>query len=93
MVDPILIKRAEAERKWRAEMKQLGLETVRTRFTARLPVTDVMPYPDAKFVQDWLARQDRKVRARASFVTTLALIGTIAACIVAWPVVRDWFGH
>jgi len=51
--------RAE-QRRWRAEMKRLGVEIVRTRFTARMPITDNIPYPDTDFVQRWLAKQNRK---------------------------------
>jgi hypothetical protein len=93
MADPVAISRAKAQQKWRAEMDQLGSDVVRTRFTARLPVTDSMPYPDSTFVQEWLARQDRRAKTRTAFLTAIAIIGTIAACIAAWPVVKDWISH
>jgi hypothetical protein len=90
MADPIAIKRAEAEKIWRADMKQLGADVVRTRFTARMPVTDRMPYPDSAFVQMWLDQKGRNAKIWAGFVTAVSIVAMIAACIAAWPVVNGW---
>jgi hypothetical protein len=81
--------RAE-QRRWQAEMKRLGVEIVRTRFTARMPVTDNMPYPDTDFVQRWLAKQNRKANLQTDVLTAVAVVGAIAACIAAWPVIKEW---
>jgi hypothetical protein len=69
VADQFVIKRAKAERIWRADMMQLGADTIRARFAARLPVTDRPPYPDFDFVQRWLAQQDRKAKMRVGFLT------------------------
>jgi hypothetical protein len=60
--DAVRISRAQLEKRWRTDLKQIGRDTVRYRYTNRLPVTDVMPYPEAEFVRKWLERQDRKAK-------------------------------
>jgi hypothetical protein len=92
MADPIAIKRAEAQKIWRSDMETLGRDVVRTRFTARMPVTDRMPYPDSDFVQRWLAEKDHRARRWAGFLTVVSIVAVIAACIAAWPVVKGWLG-
>jgi hypothetical protein len=69
--DWVRIKRTDLEKKWRAEMKQLGRETVRDRYIHRLPVTDSMPYPEADFVRKWLDWQDLKAKFRPTIVVLL----------------------
>jgi hypothetical protein len=90
MADPVKIERAELERRWRTEMKQLGVNTIRTRFIQRMLVTDTMPYPEHAFIQAWLEKQERKARLRADVMRAIVVVGVIAACIAAWPTVRDW---
>jgi hypothetical protein len=82
--------RDKAEKQWLDDMKSLGREVVLQRFTNRLPVTDRMPYPDSGFVQRWLDRQHHKARIWAAVLTASSIVAAIAACIAAWPVVRDW---
>jgi hypothetical protein len=90
MADPVAIKRAEAEEVWRSDMEQLGRDVVRTRFIARMPITDRMPYPDSNFVQNWLDQKDQIAKIRTALVTAVSVVAMIAACIAAWPVVKGW---
>jgi hypothetical protein len=92
VADPVAIERAKTEKKLRAEMQRLGVGVVRARFIARQPVTDAMPYPDAIYARQWLADEERKARRRERFLTAVAVVAAIAACIAAWPIVRGWFG-
>jgi hypothetical protein len=90
MADPVVVRRAQMEKIWRKELDDFGPDVVRTRYTARLPVTDHMPYPDAAFVQKWLDEHDRKAKCRTHVLTFLSIVAMIAACIAAWPVVVGW---
>jgi hypothetical protein len=44
--------------------------------------------------QHWIVEQDRKEARRQTVqyhaVLWLTFLGTVAACIAAWPVVKDW---
>lgn len=90
MADSSAIKRAEAEKIWRADMRQLGTDEVRTRFTAHVPVTDRSPYPDSAFVQKWLDQKDRNEKIWIGFVAATSIVAMIATCIAAWPDIKNW---
>jgi hypothetical protein len=85
--DYVTIKRADLEKRWRADLKQIGRETVRYRYINPPPVTDAMPYPEAEFVRKWLAQQDRNAKLLPVLVTVLTLL---FAGIAAWPVIKGW---
>jgi hypothetical protein len=84
------VRRAIAEKQWRAEMKRLGRPAVRKRFTDRLPVTDSMPYPDSKFVQAWLDQQDRNAKFWPVVITAMIIL---LAVLAAWPTVKGWMAR
>jgi hypothetical protein len=92
MKDPVALKRAETERKWRAELNRLGFDVVHERFITRMPAIDFMPYPDAAFLERWIAGKKRAARFRTVFWGTISIIAMIAACIAAWPTVKGWIG-
>jgi hypothetical protein len=46
-MDWVVDTRAEIEKIWQADLKRLGADLVRTRFAARMPVTELVLYPDA----------------------------------------------
>jgi hypothetical protein len=55
-----------------------------------MPITDNPPYPDTDFVQRWLAKQNRKAKLQTDILTAVAVVAAIAACVAAWPVVKEW---
>jgi hypothetical protein len=70
---PIDEQRVEFEKRWRAEMKQLGRDVVAQRLTSRQPVVDLMPYPGADFVRKWLDQEERDAKFWPRIVTFLTL--------------------
>jgi hypothetical protein len=96
--DEVKSQREGEERRWLGEMEHLGYAIIAARFASRMAVTDRPPYPEADFVRAWLREQERaalreKERAanrRLAWQTSIAVITMIAACVAAWPVVKDW---
>jgi hypothetical protein len=68
------VSRADLETRWRADLKRLGRDVVRQRFTDRQAVTNTMPYPDADFVRKWLDQEERNAKFWPTVVTMLTLI-------------------
>ncbi len=48
------------------------------------------PYPEEDFVRAWLRKKERAARRRLAWQVLIAAITMIAACIAAWPVIKDW---
>jgi hypothetical protein len=89
-------KRAEQVRSWLAEMERLGADVVRFRIASRQPVTEIFPYPDAPIAEEWLPGKKRAAAVGAAwlyaFSLLVSIVAAVAACIAAWPVLKEWFG-
>ena len=83
-------KRQGEEHRWLGEMERLGYPIVAARFANRVAVIDMMPYPEPDFVQAWLHRKERAANRRLAWLVSIATITMIAACVAAWPVVKQW---
>jgi hypothetical protein len=55
-----------------------------------MPVTDLIPYPDAAFVQNWIDQKNRFAKIWIGLMAGVSIVAMIAACIAAWPVVKGW---
>jgi hypothetical protein len=64
MPDDVKSKRKSEERRWLGEMERLGYPIVAARFANRMAVIDMMPYPEADFVQAWLRKKERAATRR-----------------------------
>ena len=89
--------RAQLERYWLAEMERLGAELVHARHADRRPVTDQPPYPETHFVEAWLKKKAHAAKVRAAWLYAIPLavsiIAAVAACIAAWPVLKEWLAR
>src|SRR5690242_8862881 len=83
MAEDTVAIRARQEAGWRDEMERLGPGVVRSRFAARIPITDVGPYPDARFVQAWLDGKDREKAALETRTSKATL---------KWARIAGWSG-
>ena len=75
----------------RAKFERLGLAFVRQRYGM-----DGYHDQENAEAQHWVVEQDRKQarqqRIQFHAVLWLTFLGTVAACIAAWPVVKEWMG-
>jgi hypothetical protein len=88
--DDVKSKRKSEERRWLGEMERLGYPIVAARFANRMAVIDMMPYPEADFVQAWLRKKERAANRRLAWQGLIAVVTMIAACIAAWPIAKGW---
>jgi hypothetical protein len=89
--------RAQLERYWLAEMERLGAELVHARHADRRPVTDQPPHLETHFVEAWLKKKAHAAKVRAAWLYAIPLavsiIAAVAACIAAWPVLKEWLAR
>lgn len=90
MSDDLKSRRESEERRWLGEMERLGYATVAARFANRMAVIDRTPYPEDEFVRAWLREKEAATDRRVARQVAIAVITMIAACIAAWPVIKEW---
>jgi hypothetical protein len=75
--------RFDQERRWLAEMEQLGPEAVRMLHRQGKPVTSQPPRPETEFVEAWLGRDDRRrVRLRLGLFLLIVAVVLIAVWLM-----------
>jgi hypothetical protein len=81
------------------ELEKAGTETVRTLLyqghsnPAGLPQALQQirqPSKDRDAAIEWLHRKERAAKFWAGVVYIVTIIAALAACIAAWPVIKEW---
>ena len=80
----VMESRFDQERRWLAELDQLGPTAVRALLRNRKPVMSQPPSPEVAFIEAWLRRHDRRVRLRRLrlLLPILAVLAVVLAAVL-----------
>lgn len=83
------------EVRWHEEFTRLGPEAVGFRYANRMAILDNAPEaPPSALVEAWLTQSrkaaERRERRRFWVTSLVGIIAAVAACIAAWPIVKEW---
>jgi len=83
--------------------EQLGPETVRALlFSAASTNWEGLPpellhisrgKEERKAALEWLSKKDRAANIRAGLIDAMTLVTMIAACVAAWPMIKEWLSR
>jgi hypothetical protein len=85
--------KCEQEQRWRELLEQLGLDVVRTRFSARMPVWEPERYgplpPDA-FIEAWIAEKTAAFQWRETWRFWVPVGIALVALVPNVPTYYQW---